>query len=126
MQVKQVKCNSDIKKQIQFTSNLIGSTTLINTLTKEMNVITNLVISRNKKNGKKKSKAAQATCCFYISTSRSKINRTIKKEIMKRSRHKNKANKSGKEEDKRLYSIQRNNVSKLNNFIFHIFTFYIL
>ena len=36
MQVKQVKCNSDIKKPIQFTSNLIGSTILINTLTKEI------------------------------------------------------------------------------------------
>ena len=34
---------------------------------------------------------------------------------MKRSRLKNKANKSGKEEDKRLYNIQRNKVSKLNN-----------
>ena len=35
---------------------------------------------------------------------------------MKRSRLKNKANKSGKEEDKRLYKIQRNKVSKLNIF----------
>ena len=34
---------------------------------------------------------------------------------MKRSRLKNKANKSGKEEDKRLYNIQRNKISKLNN-----------
>ena len=34
---------------------------------------------------------------------------------MKRSRLENKANKSGKEEDKRLYNIQRNKVSKLNN-----------
>ena len=43
------------------------------------------------------------------------INKTLRKEIMKRSRLKNKANKSGKEEDKRLYNIQRNKVSKLNN-----------
>ena len=38
--------------------------------------------------------------------------------MMKRSRLKNKANKSGKEEDKRLYKIkgiQRSKVSKLNN-----------
>ena len=41
------------------------------------------------------------------------INKTLRKEIMKRSRLK--ANKSGKEEDKRLYNIQRNKVSKLNN-----------
>ena len=34
---------------------------------------------------------------------------------MKRSRLKNKVNKSGKEEDKRLYNLQRNKVSKLNN-----------
>ena len=34
---------------------------------------------------------------------------------MKRSRLKNKANKSGKEEDKRLSNIQRNKLSKLNN-----------
>ena len=34
---------------------------------------------------------------------------------MKRSRLKSKANKSGKEEDKRLYHIQRNKVSKFNN-----------
>ena len=34
---------------------------------------------------------------------------------MKRSRLKNKANKSGKEDDKRLYKIQRNKVTKLNN-----------
>ena len=34
---------------------------------------------------------------------------------MKRSRLKNKANKSGKKEDKKLYNIQRNKVSKLNN-----------
>ena len=34
---------------------------------------------------------------------------------MKRSRLKNKANKSGKEEDKRLYNIQQNKDSKLNN-----------
>ena len=40
------------------------------------------------------------------------INKTLRKEIMKRSRLKNKANKSGKEEDKRLYNIQRNKVSK--------------
>ena len=33
---------------------------------------------------------------------------------MKRSRLKNKANKSGIEEEKRLYNIQRNKVSKLN------------
>ena len=39
------------------------------------------------------------------------INKTLRKEIMKRSRLKNKANKSGKEEDKRLYNIQRNKVS---------------
>ena len=43
------------------------------------------------------------------------INKTIRKEIMKRSRLKNKANKSQKEEDKRLYKIQRNKVTKLNN-----------
>ena len=43
------------------------------------------------------------------------VNKTLRKEIMKqRSRLKNKANKSGKE-DKRLYNIQRNKVSKLNN-----------
>ena len=34
---------------------------------------------------------------------------------MKRSRLKNKANKSSKEENKRLYNIQRNKVSKLND-----------
>ena len=34
---------------------------------------------------------------------------------MKRSRLKNEANRSSKEEDKRLYIIQRNKVSKLNN-----------
>ena len=34
---------------------------------------------------------------------------------MKTSRLKNKANKSGKEKDKRFYNIQRNKVSKLNN-----------
>ena len=34
---------------------------------------------------------------------------------MKRSKFKNKANKSGKEEDKNLYNIQRNKVSRLNN-----------
>ena len=34
---------------------------------------------------------------------------------MKRPRLKNKANKSGKEEDKRLQNIQPNKVSKLNN-----------
>ena len=34
---------------------------------------------------------------------------------MKRSRLKNKANKSSKQEDRRLYNIQRNKVSKLNN-----------
>ena len=33
---------------------------------------------------------------------------------MKRSRLKNKANKSGKEDDKILYKIQRNKVTKLN------------
>ena len=43
------------------------------------------------------------------------ISKTLRKEIMKRSRLKNKANKSGKEKDKRLYKIQRNKVSKLNN-----------
>ena len=43
------------------------------------------------------------------------INKTLRKEIMKRSRLKNKANKSGKEGDKRLYNIQRNKVSKLNS-----------
>ena len=43
------------------------------------------------------------------------INKTIRKEIMKRSRLKNKTNKSGKEEEKRLYNIQRNKVSKLTN-----------
>ena len=40
------------------------------------------------------------------------IAKTLRKEIMKRSRLKNKVNKSGKEEDKRLYNIQRNKVSK--------------
>ena len=34
---------------------------------------------------------------------------------MQSSRLKNKTNKSGKEEDKRLYNIQQNKVSKLNN-----------
>ena len=34
---------------------------------------------------------------------------------MKRSRLKNKANKSSKQEDRRLYNIQQNKVSKLNN-----------
>ena len=34
------------------------------------------------------------------------INKTLRKEIMKRSRLKNKANKSSKEENKRLYNIQ--------------------
>ena len=34
---------------------------------------------------------------------------------MKSSRLKNKTNKSGKEEDKRLYNIQQNKDSKLNN-----------
>ena len=34
---------------------------------------------------------------------------------MKRSRLKNKTNKSGKEEEKRLYNIQQNKVSKLTN-----------
>ena len=34
---------------------------------------------------------------------------------MNRSILKNKANKSGKEEHKRLYNIQQNKVSKLNN-----------
>ena len=43
------------------------------------------------------------------------INKALRKEIMKRFRHKNKANKSGKEDDKRLYKIQRNKVTKLNN-----------
>ena len=43
------------------------------------------------------------------------INKAHRKEIMKRSRLKNKANKSGKEDDKRLYKIQRNKVTKLNN-----------
>ena len=43
------------------------------------------------------------------------INKTLRKEIMKRSRLQNKANKSGKEEDKRLYNIQRNKVYKSNN-----------
>ena len=43
------------------------------------------------------------------------INKALRKEIMKRSRLKNKANKSGKEDDKRLYKIQRNKVTKLNN-----------
>ena len=39
----------------------------------------------------------------------------MEKEITKRSRLKNKDNKSGKEEDKTFYNIQRNKVSKLNN-----------
>ena len=43
------------------------------------------------------------------------INKALRKEIMKRSRLKNKANKSGKEDDKRLYKVQRNKVTKLNN-----------
>ena len=43
------------------------------------------------------------------------INKALRKEIMNRSRLKNKANKSGKEDDKRLYKIQRNKVTKLNN-----------
>ena len=43
------------------------------------------------------------------------INKALRKEIMKRSRLENKANKSGKEDDKRLYKIQRNKVTKLNN-----------
>ena len=43
------------------------------------------------------------------------INKALRKEIMKRSRLKNKANKSGKKGDKRLYNIQGNKVSKLNN-----------
>ena len=43
------------------------------------------------------------------------INKALRKEIMKRSRLKNKANTSGKEDDKRLYKIQRNKVTKLNN-----------
>ena len=43
------------------------------------------------------------------------VNKTLRKEIMKRSWLKNKANKSGKEEDKRLYNIQQNKVSKLDN-----------
>ena len=43
------------------------------------------------------------------------INKTLRKEIMKRPRLENKANKSVKEEDKRLYNIQRNKVGKLNN-----------
>ena len=34
---------------------------------------------------------------------------------MKRSALKNKANKWGDEEDKRLYNIQQNKISKLNN-----------
>ena len=42
------------------------------------------------------------------------INKTLKKGIMKKSRLKSKTNKSGKKED-RLYNIQRNKVSKLNN-----------
>ena len=43
------------------------------------------------------------------------INKTLRKEIMKKSRLKDKANKSGKEEHKRLYNIQQNKFSKLNN-----------
>ena len=39
-----------------------------------------------------------------------RINKTLRDEIIKRSRLKNKANKSGKE-DKRFYNIQRNKVS---------------
>ena len=41
------------------------------------------------------------------------ISETLTKEIMKRSRFKNKATASGKDEDIRSYSIQRNKVSKL-------------
>ena len=43
------------------------------------------------------------------------INKTLRREIIKRSRLKNIANKSVKEEDKRPYNIQRNKISKLNN-----------
>ena len=42
------------------------------------------------------------------------INKSLRKEIMKRSLLKNKANKSGKEEDKKRYRLQRNIVTKLN------------
>ena len=38
------------------------------------------------------------------------INKTLRKEMMKRSRLENKANKSGKEEDRRPHNIQRNKV----------------
>ena len=47
-----------------------------------------------------------------VVTKKPYIAKTLRKEIMKRSRFKNKANKSGKEEDKRLYNIQRKKVSK--------------
>ena len=46
----------------------------------------------------------------FVVTQNHTFNKTLRKEIMKRSRIKNKANKSGKEEDKRLYNIQRNKV----------------
>ena len=50
------------------------------------------------------------------------INKTLRKEIMKRSRLKNIANKSVKEEDnKRPYNIQRNKISKINNKINKIY-----
>ena len=41
------------------------------------------------------------------------VSETLTKEIMKRSRFKNKVNTSGKDEDTRSYSIQQNKVSKL-------------
>ena len=54
----------------------------------------------------------QSTLC---GNTKPHINKSLRKEIMKRSKFKNKANKSGKEEDKGLYNIQRNKVSRLNN-----------
>ena len=42
------------------------------------------------------------------------VNKNLRKEIMKRSNLKNKANKSGTTEDKKSYKIQRNVVTKLN------------
>ena len=49
----------------------------------------------------------------FVVTQNHAFNKTPRKGMMKRSRIKNKANKSGKEEDKRLYNIQRNKISKL-------------
>ena len=42
------------------------------------------------------------------------VNKILRKEIMKRSRLKNKTNKTGSKEDLKLYKIQRSVVTKLN------------